>query len=433
MKQIQWFIIFALILILSLPLWVAAQEGSAFATNTPQGQTGEIILPDENTNPSLFSTNTPVGTPTNTPTSTNTPTPTNTPTYTPTSTNTPTPTVTPTPSPTLAPPVELHSPDECAYVEGQETSATCIEFMNSHPVPSVDEIRLDVDTLNQYSFWRVGPQAISTYSEPGGAPTGSIPEGFNFVNVVNQIDGWIQSEDGQWINTSDAYYVETSQFTGVKLPESWTLPFGWILDTTGIYASTYPGGEPDESTGLVPLHYQRFNIFAEVIDDEGWHWYLVGPNQWIKQVYMTVIKPVDRPSQVMGRWVAVDLFEQSLVAYEGNTPIFATLISTGLPGTETNEGVFEVWARLERDAMSGATGAPNAYALQSVPWVQYFDESISLHGTYWHDTFGYRRSRGCVNLSISDASWVYDFFTPYTASGQPTYVYVYSSGEYREA
>ena len=81
--------------------------------------------------------------------------------------------------------------------------------------------------------------------------------------------------------------------------------------------------------------------------------------------------------------------------------------------------------------MSGATGAPNAYALQSVPWVQYFDESISLHGTYWHDTFGYRRSRGCVNLSISDARWVYDFFTPIVNNGDPAYVFVYSSDEYR--
>ncbi|MDQ7033544.1 MAG: L,D-transpeptidase [Anaerolineae bacterium] len=78
-----------------------------------------------------------------------------------------------------------------------------------------------------------------------------------------------------------------------------------------------------------------------------------------------------------------------------------------MPRFTTDEGLFEVWARLERDGMTGATGAPEAYALQSVPWVQYFDGSNALHGTYWHDLFGYRRSRGCVNLSISDAGWVF--------------------------
>ncbi|MGJ3239253.1 MAG: L,D-transpeptidase [Anaerolineae bacterium] len=330
-------------------------------------------------------------------------------------------------------PVVLTYPDACAYVEGQATSADCIDFMETYPEPPVRSIQRDGLTLSQYTFWRVGPQAVNTYADPGGAVNGTIPEGFNFVNVVNQTDGWIQSETGDWISMADGYYVPTSEFVGVMLDEDWQLPFGWILDITGIYASSVPGGEPDSETGLIPLHYERFNIFAEAVDDEGWTWYLVGPDQWVKQIYMTVIQPVDRPEDVSGRWVAVDLFEQSLVAYEDDRPIFATLISTGLPGTETNEGVFEVWARLERDGMSGATGAPNAYALQSVPWVQYFDADISLHGTYWHDTFGYRRSRGCVNLSISDARWMYDFFTPTVQADDPAYVYVYSSDEYRSS
>ena len=380
------FILLAL-LMSSLPFMVFAQDNppSGFATNTPIAETNPVIAATEA--PSVVADE--------------------------------------------GEPVVLSYPDECTYVAGQRTSQACIDFMATNEVPPVEEIFIDGTTLAQYTFWRVGPQAVNTYAEPGGTINGSIPEGFNFVNVVNQVEGWIQSEDGDWISMSDGYYVPTSEFVGVTLDETWSLPFGWILDTTGIYASSVPGGDPDSETGLVPLHYERFNIYTEALDSEGWTWYLVGPNQWVKQVYMTVIKPVERPENVSGRWVAVDLFEQSLVAYEGHRPVFATLISTGLAGTETNRGVFEVWARLERDGMSGATGAPNAYALQSVPWVQYFDDSISLHGTYWHDTFGYRRSRGCVNLSISDARWVYDFFNPIADAGQPAYVYVYSSDEYR--
>lgn len=350
-------------------------------------------------------------------------------------------TVTPQPSATPQPsvdstPVQLFEPPECDYVPGQPTREACREIIAANAEPNLEEIAVDGATLAQYSFWRVGPQAVTTYSAPGGAPTGEIPAGFNFINAINQQDGWLQSEDGAWINiaNSGAYYVQPSSFTGVRLPEGWNQPFGWILDTTGIYASRYPGGPPDASTGLVPLHYQRFNIFAEAVDDEGWTWYMVGPDQWVKQIYMSVIQPVERPEGVTGRWVAIDLFEQSLVAYDGDRPVFATLVSSGLPGTETNEGLFTVWARLARDGMSGATGAPNAYALQSVPWVQYFDGSISLHGTYWHDFFGYRRSRGCVNLSISDARWVFDFLTGGVDDPHgdiTTYVYVYSTGEYR--
>lgn len=330
--------------------------------------------------------------------------------------------------------VVLFEPEECEYVEGQTTSDECRAIIEANPEPNVTNIAVDGFTLSQYSFWRVGPQPVNTYDAPNGAVNGQIPQGFNFVNAVNQVEGWIQSEDGYWINQADSYYVSPSNFTGVTLPENWNQPFGWILDTTGIYASSVPGGEPDSSTGLVPLHYQRFNIFAEVLAEDGWVYYMVGPDQWVKQIYMTVIKPTPRPEGVTGRWVAIDLFEQSLVAYDGDRPVFATLISSGLPNTETNEGLFTVWARLPRDTMSGATGAPNAYDLQSVPWVQYFDNSISLHGTYWHDFFGYRRSRGCVNLSVSDARWVYDFLTgaePDESGEIVNYVYVFSSGDYR--
>jgi hypothetical protein len=351
---------------------------------------------------------------------------------------------TPTPAPTAQgqqpdayeDTVQVYLPEACEYVPGQTASDECREIIEANPKPDVEEIPPDNYTLNQYSFWRVGPQPVNTYDAPGGAVNGQIPQGFNFVNVVNQNDNWIQSETGAWIAKSDAYNVVPSRFTGVRLPDGWNQPFGWILDTTGIYASSVPGGPPDSSTGLVPRHYERFNIFAEAVDDEGWTWYMVEPDRWVKQIYMTVIQPTPKPESVSGRWVAIDLFEQSLVAYEDDTPRFATLISTGLPGTETNEGLFTVWARLARDGMSGATGAPNAYALQSVPWVLYFDDSISLHGTYWHDFFGYRRSRGCVNLSISDARWVFEWLAdanaPVDENGElVNYVYVHSTGEYR--
>lgn len=342
-------------------------------------------------------------------------------------------------SPTSAAPtsdrVQVFEPDECRYVEGQPTTQACLDLMAANPEPILTQAPLDGYTLETFSFWRVGPTAVNTYDQPNGSVIGQIAQGFNFINVVNQTDGWIQSETGQWISTDDAYYKRPSYFSGVLLPEDWDQPFAWILDTTGIWASTVPGGPPDSTSGLVPLHYERYNIFAKVLADDGWVYYMVGPNQWVKQVYMSVIKPTTPPAGVTGRWVAVDLFEQSLVAYDGSKPVFATLISSGLPAFSTREGLFNVWARLPNDSMSGAAGAPDAYALQSVPWVQYFDDGISLHGTYWHDFFGYRRSHGCVNLTISDARWVYQFLTtdgtPNAEGVIPNYVYVYSTGDYR--
>jgi hypothetical protein len=160
---------------------------------------------------------------------------------------------------------------------------------------------------------------------------------------------------------------------------------------------------------------------------------MIGPNQWVKQTFLSKVQKIERPKDVSGFWVAIDLYEQNLVAYKDDRPVFATLISSGLKGHETPQGIFKVWSHLDHDSMSGATGAPSAYALQFVPWVMYFDkDGRSLHGTYWHDLFGYPQSHGCVNLTISDAHYVYDWMgqAPADDSGKPVLsVYIYSSDE----
>jgi hypothetical protein len=138
--------------------------------------------------------------------------------------------------------------------------------------------------------------------------------------------------------------------------------------------------------------------------------------------------PVSRPEGVKGRWVAVDLYEQLLVAYEDDRMVFATLVSTGLPrpSFSTNKGLFRIWARLRQDTMTGYMGLPDYYYLPNVPYVEYFDGGISLHGTYWHDGFGYRHSHGCVNMSVTDAHWMYDFTAGFYSD---TWIYVYDSME----
>jgi hypothetical protein len=318
--------------------------------------------------------------------------------------------------------------------EAEELSESCLNMIEAFPRPVVGEIPEDRFTLSNYSFWRVGPDPVAKFDGPNGNVSGEIPRGFNFVNAVNtSVDGWLQIEGGDWIRTSDAQYREPSYFKGVKILNGLEHPFAFVLDLSNIYTSEYPGGPASTKTERFLKRYEIVNIFDVAEDEEGWRWYMIGPNQWVKQTFVGKIQKTERPEGVEGRWVAVDLYEQTLIAYEDDTPVFATLVATGLPATETREGLFTVWERLQKDPMSGATGAPNAYALQMVPWVMYFDEGISLHGTYWHDLFGYRQSRGCVNLSVSDAKYIFNWF----AETQPNedgevvnYVYVHSTGEY---
>jgi lipoprotein-anchoring transpeptidase ErfK/SrfK len=328
-----------------------------------------------------------------------------------------------------------YDPSVCAKDNtGKPLSQACQDMIKAFPRPKLDEIPKDNQTIEAYSFWRVGPEPINLYDSPNGNVVGQIAKGFNFVRAINlDVEGWIQIQGGRWINRNEAKEYKASYFSGVALPDGLEHEFAWVLDKSSIYTSEYPGGPTSAKTKRALIRYERVNIFATAKDDKGVEWYMIGPNQWVKHTFVAKVKQIEPPKDVSGHWIAVDLYEQTLVAYEDEKPVFATLISSGLPKHDTNEGTFKVWARLTQDSMSGATGAPSAYALQFVPWVMYFDESISLHGTYWHDLFGYRQSHGCVNLSISDARWLFNWMKegPADEKGEPVnYVYVYASGKY---
>ncbi len=335
----------------------------------------------------------------------------------------------------------VFEPSACAYTPDKPTSQACLDLMATRTKLKFDRAPLDGTTIGYYSFYKVGPDAVNKFDAPDGNIVGEIPQGFNFVNAINEDNpDWLQILGGLWIPRVNTKLVSASQFTGVILPDDWDQPFAWVLDTTGIYSSLIPGGGGSKDSGYLTRRYDMVNIFAETYDNDGWLWYMIGPNQWLKQTFVAKVQPAPHPKDsaeqdVEGRWVAVDLYEQTLVAYDGDKPVFATLVASGLDHFDTNEGLFNIWARMPDDRMSGATGAPSAYDLQSVPWVMYFDGSISLHGTYWHDFFGYRRSHGCVNLSISDAKWLFNWTAGATSNpnGDITnYVYVFSSGKYGE-
>jgi len=104
------------------------------------------------------------------------------------------------------------------------------------------------------------------------------------------------------------------------------------------------------------------------------------------------------------RWVDVNLSQQMVYAYEGNTVVASFLVSTGTWMYPTVVGQYNIYVKYLYADMTGP-----GYYLPNVPYVMYFYEGYSLHGTYWHHNFGTPMSHGCVNMSIPDAAWMYDF------------------------
>lgn len=110
------------------------------------------------------------------------------------------------------------------------------------------------------------------------------------------------------------------------------------------------------------------------------------------------------------RWIDVNLTTQQLNAYEGTTVVFSTAISSGLPQWATVTGQFRIYYRLPSQTMDGRRLGFD-YVTEGVPYVQYFYQDFALHGAFWHNNFGQPMSHGCVNLSVSDSEWLYNWAT----------------------
>ena len=165
-------------------------------------------------------------------------------------------------------------------------------------------------------------------------------------------------------------------------------------------------------------------------------------NQPVEVPSIDLSQIIDEEKAVLGeriptgeKRIYVDLTNQTLTAYEGNSIFLKTRVSTGRWGrTPTGEN-FNVWSYFEAATMAGGEGA-DYYNLSNVPYVMYFhnDEiaasrGFGIHGTYWHNNFGHPMSHGCVNMRTSDAKKLFYWAKP-SPSDKDAGPTITISGEY---
>lgn len=143
-------------------------------------------------------------------------------------------------------------------------------------------------------------------------------------------------------------------------------------------------------------------------------YYTIGDNEIVDADRVIRINASDPPEGVgpNEKWIDVSLSSQTLVAYEGPRPVFATLVSTGKQGHRTPEGEFRITSKFISTNMSDAPEGDEPYLIEDVPWTMYFNLAIALHGAFWHSRFGRERSHGCVNLAPADARWLFMWVGP---------------------
>ncbi|MDW8325756.1 MAG: LysM peptidoglycan-binding domain-containing protein [Anaerolineales bacterium] len=127
----------------------------------------------------------------------------------------------------------------------------------------------------------------------------------------------------------------------------------------------------------------------------------------IEAAQAATLAPVVSKSPVpgyTGKYFLVDLSEQRLYAFEGETLVRSTAVSTGRRRTPTVTGTFQIYAKYVSTRMRGP-----GYDLPNVPYTMYFYKGYGLHGTYWHNNFGTPMSHGCVNMPTPEAEWAFNW------------------------
>ncbi|MBN2531007.1 MAG: L,D-transpeptidase [Deltaproteobacteria bacterium] len=242
-----------------------------------------------------------------------------------------------------------------------------------------------------------------------------------FVSVNNtlNVDGanWQQTIRGRYIDAAELYPANPSKFEGVLLSRQMKLPLAFVV-SDGVRLLTQEASNGPLKNGGPVKRYDAFLIRGK-IQRNNREYVEVANGKFIFKRAVGIASLVTPPSGVGEdeRWVDVNLTEQTLVAYEGATPVFATLISSGRDGYETPKGEFRIYNKHVSITMDDPDAGEDSYSIEDVPWTQYFEEGFALHAAFWHDRFGRVRSHGCINLSPADARRLFFWTGPHLNEG----------------
>jgi lipoprotein-anchoring transpeptidase ErfK/SrfK len=221
-----------------------------------------------------------------------------------------------------------------------------------------------------------------------------------------------------------------TEFEGVHLDapgEKRKLPLAWVVGTKARQCTVEDKGEKDKKVRRTE-HIDRFTILQltgehTAVDDRVY--YKTDQGFWVRDIDVAVVQTPKVPKEVAPgeKWIDVDLSQESLVAFEGDKPVFATIVSTGRHNTDpakdhtTVSGSFRIREKHISTTMDDDAASDGTYRIEDVPWVMYFEKSYALHGAFWHSSFGRERSHGCVNLTPHDAREVFLWAGPTLPEG----------------
>ncbi len=151
---------------------------------------------------------------------------------------------------------------------------------------------------------------------------------------------------------------------------------------------------------------------------EGTLFYETAENHgWVRHKDFVMVLPRHKfPDFAEGtqKWIDISLANQTLIAWEGHRPMFATLISSGQdrlgdPASgvaATLQGQFRIRTKLISRTLEDAE-VRGEFSVAEAPWVLEFADGFAITGSYWQSTFGDSTNFHNVTMTPIDAHWLW--------------------------
>lgn len=149
--------------------------------------------------------------------------------------------------------------------------------------------------------------------------------------------------------------------------------------------------------------------------------------KWVRHRDVTVVADRNQyPDFAQGdqKWVDISIVTGSAVFYEGQRPVYVTVVSVGHdrdgdPKTtqSTAQGDFDIVGKQITLTQFDSKKVADGVELFDLPWGLELSSGQAILGAYWHDRFGIEHGPGHLQFSPADAAWLWQWATPNLPEG----------------
>lgn len=221
--------------------------------------------------------------------------------------------------------------------------------------------------------------------------------------------------DGSFVRADHLEAARSSDFQGVTLGADLELPVAYVV-RRGVRAWTIEDGSAQKTEELD--YHTRLDLTGRYRTIVGEKFWATRDGRWVRHKDVTAVRQrYEFPEFVTPeqKWIDVSIIMGTAVFYEGQKPVYATLVSVGRdrrgdPKTtaSTEQGTFAV---VKKMITRRAPENPDSPALDQ-PWALELENGQWVYAAVNHDRFGIEHTDGDIHLSPRDARFLFHWSDP---------------------